>query len=855
VRSIDQLPPARPSINRALYLERLEPRLLLNGAVFYVDDDFTSLTPGWGVDHFATIQDGIDAAGANDTVAVAAGTYNENITIGSSKDGLTLQGESAATTIIDGGASDSVVALNSVDGATVSGFTIRNGSAGNGGGVYVDSSDSTISGNIITGNTASLWGGGIYVNGGSPSLTNNVITDNQALFGAGTYIDYATPTYANNTIYNNTAGSCGGGLYTPGSTFTIVNSIFWNNMSFDLFPNHEIMLRSGTDLTIRHSIIQDGTGQIYALQLLGATSYSYNSTDSKANPQFVDAANGDFHLLEGSPAIDAADGDAAPAADFDGTPRVDDPLTANTGTGTPNYADIGALEYLDEAALNNEPPTVDSLQASPDPVTRPGSITLTALGVDDPDGAGTVAAVQFFRDNNGNQAFDAGTDTLLGTDTNGADGWSWTGSSAGWATGSATFFARARDAYSAYSDPVSASADILNLAPTISSLSGTTNGNTLTLAAQGVSDDSSVSQVFFYLDTSGDGQLEVGVDQQLGAGTRSGSNWTLNVNASGWADGSYTVFAQAKDNEAATSNVVTAEAYVGQRYIGRILDAASSAYVDVYAKEDMSLSGIAVTFSGGAAYSIALSGPQSMNGLGLVVHAQAGSTSVACSIKDGRTNAGDVAFIASSQAIKSITLKSSMTGGDLNGQTLGGMTFAADIDGDGDASDPTALYSEGAVGKASFGGDVAGDIWIGGTDPKKGLAFSSIQSKSGSLQGDLVTVGGGGKLSFGGDITGGLDIGGSLSSLTIKGGDFAGHVQVVGNLGKLTVSGAFRAGAQIEFGGALKSAKIGSYETDNGGADFGITGASFGKIGIGLVKLSSSSLPYRDGDFLVEGLV
>jgi len=52
------------------------------------------------------------------------------------------------------------------------------------------------------------------------------------------------------------------------------------------------------------------------------------------DPQFVDPAVGDFHLMSGSPAIDAGTSQDAPVADFDGDPR---PLGAGI--------DIGADEY------------------------------------------------------------------------------------------------------------------------------------------------------------------------------------------------------------------------------------------------------------------------------------------------------------------------------------------------------------------------------------------------------------------------------------------------------------------------------------------------------------------------------
>jgi hypothetical protein len=63
------------------------------------------------------------------------------------------------------------------------------------------------------------------------------------------------------------------------------------------------------------------------------------------DPLFKDAAAPDYHLLSGSPAIDAAASGVAPAADKDGTARYDDPTAPNTGSGATPYVDIGAYEH------------------------------------------------------------------------------------------------------------------------------------------------------------------------------------------------------------------------------------------------------------------------------------------------------------------------------------------------------------------------------------------------------------------------------------------------------------------------------------------------------------------------------
>jgi hypothetical protein len=92
----------------------------------------------------------------------------------------------------------------------------------------------------------------------------------------------------------------------------------------------------------------------------------------------------------------------------------------------------------------NEPPVIASLTANPDQITRPGSLTVTAIGVYDPDG--TVARVEFYQG-----------ELLLGVDEDGTDGWNWTADTGGWTLGSHTLFAVALDHDGAWSPKVSAS--------------------------------------------------------------------------------------------------------------------------------------------------------------------------------------------------------------------------------------------------------------------------------------------------------------------------------------------------------------------------------------------------------------
>ena len=226
--------------------------------------------------------------------------------------------------------------------ATITGGSISNNSATNGGGVYIENgADFTYTGGSINGNTASgSSGGGIYsANDGTVlTLTKTRIKGNKTIQrGGGIYFaGVSTATITNCTISGNTVGTStweeGGGVRNY-STLYIYSSTFAGNYAGG---NGGDLYNSGT-ATVTNSIFWDnvanGTAEIYGTV---AVTYSdveggYTGTGNiNLDPLFVSSdpaaqstpkTTGDYHIQSGSPVVDQGTATDAPADDIDGDSR------------------------------------------------------------------------------------------------------------------------------------------------------------------------------------------------------------------------------------------------------------------------------------------------------------------------------------------------------------------------------------------------------------------------------------------------------------------------------------------------------------------------------------------------------
>jgi hypothetical protein len=170
-----------------------------------------------------TIVAAIAAAKAGDTISILGAIQTEwNITVDRN---LTIQGQGAAKTAVDGAQSGIVFTVNSGVTTTFRNLTIRNGSTNQEGGGILNGGTLTVTTSSFSGNSAAA-GGGIE-NEGNLTVTNSTFSGNTAGDG-GAINNVGTVTISNSTFSDN-GSITGGAIESVGGTLTVTTSAFSRN--------------------------------------------------------------------------------------------------------------------------------------------------------------------------------------------------------------------------------------------------------------------------------------------------------------------------------------------------------------------------------------------------------------------------------------------------------------------------------------------------------------------------------------------------------------------------------------------------------------------------------------------------
>lgn len=207
-----------------------------------VNGSYSGTETGSKTQPFNTVQEGINGVNlACPLVLVLPGTYNERIDFKGKP--ITVRSTTQYAAILDGQAGGAVVSFKTSEtsAATLDGFTIQNGAATNGGGVYSLNASPTITNNLFKLNNSTNGGGALYAKTGTLSITRNTFQDNVgatvasgSFAGGALMLDTAIATISNNTFQRNRHIS-GGAIGLKNATGSVIdNNTFSQNAASDV---------------------------------------------------------------------------------------------------------------------------------------------------------------------------------------------------------------------------------------------------------------------------------------------------------------------------------------------------------------------------------------------------------------------------------------------------------------------------------------------------------------------------------------------------------------------------------------------------------------------------------------------
>ena len=269
----------------------------------YVNQNATGNNNGtsWA-NAYSSLQTAMTAAGANDEIWIAAGTYTPHASdrdvAFNMKQNVNIYGGFAGTenaltdrtasltdfvTILSGDLSgndnyttpgttldeNAYHVIEGASNATLDGVTIQGGNADSGtfpndrgGGMYNAGSSPILTNITFSNNTATNRGGGMSNFSSSPTLTNVTFSDNAATIeGGGMSNLSSSPTLTNVTFSNNAATNLGGGMSNSVSSPILTNVMFSNNAATD--GGGMLNSSSGpilTDVTFSNNAADEGGG-------------------------------------------------------------------------------------------------------------------------------------------------------------------------------------------------------------------------------------------------------------------------------------------------------------------------------------------------------------------------------------------------------------------------------------------------------------------------------------------------------------------------------------------------------------------------------------------------------------------